>query len=378
MKKLLLLSPTGSIHSRFNLANIKAISELGYELHLLANFENGPGPEGKNEAFAQWCKEQGYFIHNMPFVRGASLKNFSLVKELKVFLRKEKFDIVHAHTETGGLMLRMALSAKGSSKFVYTAHGMSFWKGCPLKNRIIFKTIEKWICKGMDANLGMNQEELDFLRQTKPQAAYFVHGIGLNLNRFKNVARSRNGVREEFGVREDEKLILSIGELDDNKNHATVIKALTMLEHNNFKYVVCGVGPNKDILTKMASDAGLSDKVILAGYRSDIPDVLHAADMFVFPSFHEGMPVAALEAMACGLPLICSKIRGNVDIVKDGDNGFLFEPQDYLSLAMVMDRLIANQELAYAFGEKNKEIVKAFSQEDVIKELKFLYSNIKQ
>lgn len=369
-----MLSPTGSIHSRFNLANINAISELGYELHLLANFENGPGPEGKNEAFAQWCKEQGYYVHGMPFVRGASLKNFGLVKELKEFLRLNKFDIVHAHTETGGLMLRMASSAKGSSKFIYTAHGMSFWNGCPLKNRIIYKTIEKWICRGMDANLGMNQEELDFLRQTKPQAANFVHGIGLSLDRFQKKERSRGVVRDEFGVTDNDKLIVSIGELDDNKNHATVIKALSFLENKNYKYVVCGVGPNKDRLNQMAADAGLGDKVILAGYRSDIPDILHAADMFVFPSFHEGMPVAALEAMACGLPLICSKIRGNVDIVKDGENGFLFEPEDHLSLAIAMERLIIEQSLSKKFGEKNKEIVTDFSQNAVIEELKKLYT----
>lgn len=370
-----MFSPTGSIHSRFNLANIKAISELGYELHLLANFDNGPGPEGKNESFAQWCKEQGYIIHQMPFVRGASLKNFRLVKELKAFLRNEKFDIVHAHTETGGLMLRMASSAKCSSKFIYTAHGMSFWKGCPLKNRIIYKTIEKWICCGMDANLGMNQEELDYLQSLNPKTAYSVHGIGLNLDKFQKEGRPRNEVRAVFGVDEEDKLIVSVGELDDNKNHATVIKALTMLEHKNFKYVVCGVGPNKEMLTKMAADAGLSDKVILAGYRSDIPDILHAADLFVFPSFHEGLPVSALEAMACGLPLVCSQIRGNVDIVKGGENGFLFEPQDYLTLAIAIDRLIANQELAKVFGEKNKEIVKDFSLESLIKELTIIYQN---
>ena len=162
--------------------------------------------------------------------------------------------------------------------------------------------------------------------------------------------------------------------MDDNKNHATVIKALSFLESKNYKYVVCGVGPNKEKLNQMAADAGLSDKVILAGYRSDIPDILHAADLFVFPSFHEGLPVSALEAMACGLPLICSHIRGNVDIVKDGVNGFLFEPEDHLTLAIAMERLIGNHELAEVFGEKNKQIVKDFSQNAVIEELKKLYT----
>jgi len=374
MKKVLFFSPTGSIHSRFNLANINAIGELGYEIHLLANFENGPGPEGKNESFAQWCKEQGYYVHNMPFVRGASLKNFSLVKELKKFLRKEQFDIVHAHTETGGLLLRLAYSAKSSSKFIYTAHGMSFWKGCPLKNRIFYKTIEKWICRGMDANLGMNQEELSFLQKLNPKTAFYVHGIGLNLERFQKVCRLRSEVRAEFGLKEDDKFIVSVGELDDNKNHATVIKALSLLENREFKYVICGVGPNRDMLLKMAEVADMKDKVILAGYRSDIPDILHAADLFVFPSFHEGLPVSALEAMACGLPVICSRIRGNVDIVKDGENGFLFEPEDDTTLVLQIERLINSQELARRFGEKNKQIVREFSQEAVVEELMKLYS----
>lgn len=373
MKKVLLFSPTGSIHSRFNLANIKAINELGYELHLLANFNNGPGPEGKNESFSKWCIEQGYYIHNMPFVRGASFKNFALVKELKKILRKEQFDIVHAHTETGGLLLRFASSAKGASRFIYTAHGMSFWKGCPLKNRLVFKTIEKWICRGMDANLGINQEEFIFLKNLNPKTATFVHGIGLDIKRFELECRPRNEVRAEFGVDEDDKLIVSVGELNDNKNHATVIKALMYLKNNYYKYVICGVGPNKAKLTQMVTDAGLGNKVILAGYRSDIPDILHAADLFVFPSLHEGLPVSALEAMACGLPLICSKIRGNVDIVKNGENGFLFKPQDHVSLAQAMDCLICNRDLVQLFGEKNKEKVKAFSKEAVVKELRSIY-----
>ncbi len=376
MKKVLLFSPTGSIHSRFNLANIKAISEMGYELHLLSNFDNGPGPEGKNQAFAQWCAEQGFYIHNMPFVRGASLKNIALVKSLKAFLHDEGFDIVHAHTETGGLLLRLASSVKDSSKFIYTAHGMSFWKGCPLKNRILYKSIEEWICRGMDANLGMNLEEIEFLRGINPKTAFFVHGIGLNLVKFQKKGRARSEMRAEFGINEDDKLIVSVGELDDNKNHAMVIEALSHLNIKGFKYVICGVGPNKDKLEKMAIDTGLNNDVVLSGYRTDIPDILHAADLFVFPSFHEGMPVAALEAMACGLPLICSKIRGNVDIVKDGFNGFLFELNDTTSLAKKMELLIKDEKLAKTMGEDNLKRINNYSIESVTNELTQVYNSI--
>ena len=343
-------------------------------MELAANFENGDGPEVHNQQYVGDCKKKGIITHSIPFERHSLVGSLKCMPQVKKLLKKGQYDIVHAHTETGGLILRLAKGVKGNSRFFYTPHGMSFWKGSSLKSQLIYRPLEHWICNGMDMNLGMNQEEVDVLRKWNRKTAAYVYGIGLNLERFQETGRSREEMRAEFGLNEDDKFIISVGELDDNKNHATVIKALAMLEHNNFKYLVCGVGPNKEILTKMAADAGLSDKVILTGYRSDIPDILPAADLFVFPSFHEGLPVSALEAMACGLPLICSNIRGNVDIVKDGENGFLFEPQDYLSLAIAIERLIGNQELAESFGEKNKEIVKAFSQEAVINELKKLYT----
>ena len=374
MKKALMLAPMGSVHRRFNKANIEALKSLGYQIELVANFENGDGPEVHNQEYVAECTKNGIVTHSIPFARHSLTGSLKCLPQVKELLKEGQYDIVHAHTETGGLILRMARGVKGKSRFFYTPHGMSFWKGSSLKSQLIYRPLERWICSGMDMNLGMNQEEVDMLRKWNSKTAAYVHGIGLNLERFQREGRTRNDVRAEFGVKEEDMLIVSVGELDDNKNHATVIKALSFLESKNYKYVVCGVGPNKGKLNQMAADVGLGDKIILAGYRSDIPDILHAADMFVFPSFHEGLPVSALEAMACGLPLICSKIRGNVDIVKEGVNGFLFEPEDYLTLAIGMERLIIEQSLSKKFGEKNKEIVTGFSQNAVIEELKKLYT----
>ena len=148
--------------------------------------------------------------------------------------------------------------------------------------------------------------------------------------------------------------------MDDNKNHIIVIKALARLERNDFKYIICGAGPNKDMLMAEAKRLGIGDHVVLAGYRSDIPDILNAADIFVFPSYHEGMPVSALEAMACGLPIICSEIRGNIDIVNEGDNGYLFGTSDFNTLSRKIALLMDDAGNRKNMGKKTKSWLRYF------------------
>lgn len=376
--KALLLAAMGSVHRQHNKANIKALKEIGAIIYLAANFGTDTPREKNNTQFVAECKRDGINIIDIPFRRGGFITNIFQIPVLNKFLKREKFDIVHVHTETGGFMLRLSclIQSKCNTKFVYTPHGMSFWKGSSLKSQLVYRPLERWICSAMDMNLGMNMEEVENLKRWNKRTAHYVHGVGLNVARMQNPARSREQMREEFGLTESDKFIASIGELDDNKNHITVIKALATLGRKDFKYVVCGVGPNTDMLLAEAEHMGLKENVILAGYRSDIPDVLNAADIFVFPSFHEGMPVSALEAMACGLPIICSEIRGNVDIIREGDNGYLFQPSDVETLARKLEYLLDDAEKRKIMGLKNKENVKDFSLESVTEELIRIYKSV--
>lgn len=376
MKKALMLAPMGSVHRRFNKANIDALHALGYKVELCANFENGDGPEIHNQEYVSECIKDGIITHSVSFARHSLSGSLKCLPQLKKLLIDKQYDIVHTHTETGGLLLKLAHSAKGNSKFFYTPHGMSFWKGSGLKSQLVYKPLEKWICSGMDMNLGMNMEEVDYLKHWNKHTATYVHGIGLNVERMQTPIRTYNDVRSEFGLNVRDVLVSSIGELDDNKNHITVIRALAQLGRSDFKYVVCGVGPNKDLLLEEATKLGVKNKVLLVGYRSDVPNILNAADIFVFPSYHEGMPVSALEAMACGLPIICSEIRGNVDIIREGDNGYLFQPSDVETLARKLEYLLDDAEKRKVMGLKNKENVKDFSLESVTEELKRIYRSV--
>lgn len=376
MKRALLLAPMGSVHRRFNKANIAALQSLGLQVELCANFENGNGPEIHNQDYVEECEKRGLRTHSIPFARHSLTGSLKCLHQLKELLSREQYDLVHTHTETGGLLLKLAHSEKGKSKFVFTPHGMSFWKGSSLKSQLVYKPLERWICSGMDMNLGMNREEMEYLERWNRNNATYVHGIGLDLSRFESHNEASKAVRKEFLLNTNGKMIVSVGELDNNKNHITVIRALAQLDRKDWKCVICGVGPNKDILMQEAERLGLKEHVVLAGYRSDIPEILNAADIFVFPSFHEGMPVSVLEAMACGIPIICSAIRGNVDVVQDGDNGYLFKPSDGDTLSREIALLMDNETLRQQMGAKNKKVVKKFSLEAVTEELKAIYSKV--
>lgn len=373
MKKALLMAPMGSVHRRFNQANITALQALGYEVHLLANFEIGEGTEKQNQEYVEECESKGIKTHSLPYQRHSLLKNIKLVKATKELLKSEKFDLVHAHTETGGLIFRMSVGAAKGSKLFYTPHGMSFYKGSSLKSQLLYRPIEKWICKKMDGNLAINVEEYETILTWKKSSAYLTHGIGLNVQRIQTITRAREDILNELSIPQNATVVLSIGELDDNKNHVTVINALAELDCDNVYYVICGVGYKETYLREEAEKKGIANRVILCGYRRDIPDVIHAADIFVFPSKHEGLPVSLMEAMAGGLPIICSDIRGNRDLIRDGENGYLFRPEDVDELKMKLQKLLFDKEQQKEFQVKVQQEIIAYSQEKVVEELKGIY-----
>lgn len=131
-------------------------------------------------------------------------------------------------------------------------------------------------------------------------------------------------------------MVLSVGEVNKNKNHKVGIEALAKLNDPNVYYVICGRGPLMDAHKELAKELEVEDRVIFTGYRTDVADFYKMADVFLFPSFREGLPVAVMEAMASGLPVIATKIRGNADLVQEG---FLFDPMDIDGIAEAIEKV---------------------------------------
>lgn len=193
--------------------------------------------------------------------------------------------------------------------------------------------------------------------------------------RYLSEVIDRQKVRAECGIKNDDYLLISVGELSERKNQIVVLKALAKIKRsqpeigNQIKYILVGKGSKEEEYREYINAHDLEENIQLLGFRSDIPELLHASDLFVFPSHQEGLPVALMEAMSSGVDVICSRIRGNTDLVSDG----LFEPGDVDEV----ERLITERVEHSGVENRNAGIIKNhFSVENVQRDMKVIYKTI--
>ena len=141
------------------------------------------------------------------------------------------------------------------------------------------------------------------------------------LMKFKTLRLKKNKLLNELGLSQNDFVVMSIGQISVRKNQKCIIEAMAHIENKKIKYVIVGFGELELELKKLVRKLGLDDRIIFAGYRKDAKALLHCADVFAFPSLQEGLPASLMEAMAVGLPIVASNIRGNNDLIEDGVNG---------------------------------------------------------
>ena len=146
--------------------------------------------------------------------------------------------------------------------------------------------------------------------------------MGIGLEQFSGDTGCRQEKRRELGLSDSDKMLLSVGELDRDKNHRVVLEAMKTLSKEGFRLFIAGVGALEESHKKFIRENGLEGSVRLLGFRRDIPELLEAADIYVFPSLFEGLSVALMEAAAARVPIACSRVRGNVDTVVTEDSYF--------------------------------------------------------
>ena len=303
-----------------------------------------------------------------------SSDNVKAFGQLKKVIETGNYDIVHCHTPNASVITRLVCRKyrkKTGLKVFYTAHGFHFFKGAPLLNWLVFYPIEKFCSRFTDKLITINKE--DYARAKEKFHAgevCYVPGVGIDLSRFENVQVDRAAKRREIGVPEDAFLLLSVGELNKNKNHRIIVKALARLNDPNVHYAIAGVGDEMDHLLALAKELGVSDQLHLLGYRRDIPELHRTADLFCFPSKREGLPIALIEAMASSLPVVCSRIRGCTDLV-DSHGGCLCYVDNEQTFMSAVCYISENN--LQCLGEYNKKKASFFENVAVTKRMRAIY-----
>jgi len=363
MKVLFVATVTAHIKA-FHIPYLKWFKEQGWEVQV-ATYGNDEIP---------YCdKKHNISIGRSPF----RLSNIKAYFELKAILKSEKYDIIHGHTPMGGALTRLCgkQHRKAGLRIMYTTHGFHFCKGAPLLNWLLYYPIERWLSKYTDTLITINKEDFELAKQKmKAKKIYYISGIGVDTARFANPDVDRASKRKELGIPSDAIVLISVGELNINKNQQIVIKALSKIKIDTLYYVICGNGHWDKILCSLCKDFRIENRVLFLGYRSDTVDLLHMSDVFVLPSLREGLGLAAIEAMACGLPIITSNIHGIKDYSENGATGYSCSPTDVDGFAGAISALVDDAGLRKKMGTHNIAVAKKFDLSGSLRDMERIYT----
>ena len=356
MKSVLVITSVASMVDQFLFPNLELFQNMGYEVHVACNFERGNSCSGERVlALQSRLRERNIPYYQIDFARDVTevLENIRAYKEVKKLVSSHKYDLIHCHSPIGGLLTRIACRKirKHGTTVIYTAHGFHFFKGAPIKNWILYYPVEKICSRWTDVLITINQEDYSFAkRKMKSGKIEYVPGIGIDLERITKIEVDRAEKRRELDIPDGATLLLSVGELNKNKNHETVIRAIGDLD---VYYIIAGRGELEEQLQLTIEKLGLANRVKLLGFRQDILELCKSVDVFVFPSFREGLSVSVMEAMASGLPVACSCIRGNTDLI-DENGGEMFDPYSVEDCTRAIKNLMQSDTSAKGTYNSNK------------------------
>lgn len=295
--------------------------------------------------------------------------NLRAIRQLRALVAKNRYDIVHCHTPVAGVCTRLACKGlrKDGVRVFYTTHGFHFYRGAPFVNWLFYYPIELLCSRFTDTLIAINREDYEIAqKRMKARRVEYVPGVGADVERFRDASADRAELRASLGIPSDAVVLLSVGELNANKNHAVVVRTLARMKNARLHYLIAGEGPQRERLSQLAKQLGVGEQVQLLGYRNDVPELCRAADIHVFSSIREGLGLAPIEAMAAGLPVLCSDNRGSREYVPRYDvPGCSCLFTDEASLAAGIERLISDPALYKLLSERGFPIAEQFSLEKV-------------
>ncbi|MCZ6651538.1 MAG: glycosyltransferase [Planctomycetota bacterium] len=219
-------------------------------------------------------------------------------------------------------------------------------------------TVDRWTHRLCWMEIGNSQSVIDHLHHEAglPESRLMLVRGGVDLERFDQAKPIR---KSELGAKDRDSLLAWVGRLDSIKGLDDLLRALAIIRQRFASHLVLvGDGPERSRLEQLITELDLADRVSLVGVRDDVPEILKACDVFVFPSHAEGMPNALLEAMAAGCAIVCTDVPGNRDLITDGRTGLTVPVMAPDALAEAVMKLLASRDLTNRLGAAASTLAK--------------------
>ncbi len=367
MKKLLYVKNLASKSiSSFERSAFIAAKQAGLEITFACNTSNIDP-----QKMAQDCQQYGVKLVHIDFDRSPfSLRNLKAYKQLVTLMRQNHYDICHCNTPMGGVVGRLAAHKAKIPCAIYQAHGFHFWKGAPLFNWLCYYPVERLLAHYTDLLITINQEDYRAAQKFAAKKVLLVNGVGIDTSVFTPSTDKNPALRKKLGISQDAFVLLSVGELNQNKNHRIVLEALHQVNNPSLCYVLCGEGPLETEYRQLVRQYGLEKQVCFAGFCQNIPDYYALADAVINPSLREGLPAVVMETMACKIPVLASRIRGHVDLLPGSQ--LLFSPKNPAEIATCIQSVLDNYP-SHEVGQNFKHLEK-FSFDTIVQQMQQIYT----
>ncbi|MGD8897813.1 MAG: glycosyltransferase family 4 protein [Acidobacteriota bacterium] len=322
------------------------------------------------EPATQWLGEQGIPVHHL----GRGRFDPRILRDIAALARRRKARILHVHGYAAADFGRLAARISGA-KLVLHEHfadpRMPAYQG--LADRLLAPLTDRAIA------VSHSTREFLVAERFVPVERVRLIWNGAPLAEFAPVGRERAlAARRGLGLPEDASVIGSIGRLNAQKGHRFLLDAAAMLRErfSDVWTLIVGDGDLMDDLRDRAARLGLADRVVFAGHRIDVPDLLAALDVFCVSSLYEGTPLALFEAMAAARPIVSTAVDGCREILEDGSNGVLVAPADAEALAGGLQRVLADADLREALGRRAFEDSRRYDVQACVEQMEALYDEL--
>jgi glycosyltransferase involved in cell wall biosynthesis len=314
------------------------------------------------------------YVQNFYNAGLSSIYNFLGIFRLSRKIKAGRFQIVHTFLFDANFYGALAAKLANTPVIITSRRDMDVWK---TKRHIALERIANKFAQKIVTNSAtvkefiIHQEKLD-----KDRIVTIYNGIGAD--RYKN-QYDKESLKNRFNMAKKNRVISLIGTLSHKKGQLVFLSAARniLTRFKGIEFLIVGEGPLKEELKNKAKELGIESSVRFLGLQQDIPAILSLTDIFVLPSLYESLPNAILEAMAAGLAVVATDVGGVAEAVEDKQSGFLVEPKNSQAIADAIIKLLENEELRQAMGQRGREIVKKkFGLEKMISDYDNLYTSL--